>query len=331
MDRNFPPRAPLARSHGSAVAASNCPDELHEAAEHYAQAARAHNTKKAYTTDFAQFCTWCELQDDAALPASGTTVALYITWLARQGRKVSTIERALVAISQAHKLQGLPSPRSAAEVRDVLKGIRRELGIAQEHKAPLVVDALRQLLEPFTLSKPIDLRDRALLTLGFAGGFRRSELVALDDSDLVLGNDGLTLTIRRSKTDQEGAGRTIGIPFGGTPLTCPVRAVRDWLDMSEVTDGPLFRGVRHGKVSEARLTDQMVARIVKKRALAVGLDPSVLAGHSLRSGFATTAAKCGKTERAIMRQTGHRSISVVRRYIRDGALFEDNAAAGIGL
>ena len=142
----------------------------------------------------------------------------------------------------------------------------------------------------------------------------------------------LEVTIRRSKTDQEGFGRKVGIPYGGRPRTCPVRAGRDWIDLSLLDEGPLFRPInRFGKILPSRLTGQSVALIVKRWALEAGFDPALFAGHSLRSGLATAAAKAGKSERSIMKQTGHRSVTVVRRYIRDAELFDDNAAAGIGL
>lgn len=209
-------------------------------------------------------------------------------------KRVATIERALVAISQAHKLHGLPSPPKAPEVTEVLQGIRRTLGVAPNQKDPVLVDTLRALVEPMRRDDPGDVRDRALICLGFASGCRRSELVALDVGDLSFGEDGLEITIRRSKTDQEGLGRKVGIPYGGRPRTCPVRAVRDWIDLPLLTEGPLFRPIK-------------------------------------RAGLATAAAKAGKSERWIMKQTGHRSLTVVRRYIRDAELFDDNAAAGIGL
>jgi integrase len=268
----------------------------------------------------------------ASIPALPRTVALYLTSLAVAEKKVATIERALVAICQAHRLHGLPSPRRAAEVFEVLQGIRRTLGVASSQKDPVLIDTLRALVEPLRKDDPGDVRDRALLCLGFASGCRRSELVGLDVEDLKLSDDGLEVIIRRSKTDQEGVGHKVGIPYGGRPRTCPVRAVRDWLDFSLLTEGPLFRPVnRFGKVLPSRLTAQSVALIVKRWALEAGFDPMLFAGHSLRSGLATAAAKAGKSERSIMKQTGHRSVSVVRRYIRDAELFDDNAAAGIGL
>jgi len=178
----------------------------------------------------------------------------------------------------------------------------------------------------------LGLRDRALLLLGFSGAFRRSELVALDVEDLEFTGDGLVVTQRRGKTDQEGVGRKIGIPFGGNPDTCPVRAVRKWLDAAAVMSGPVFRSVnRHGHVQPGRLSDKAVAIVVKRHAPAAGLDPLRYAGHSLRAGLATAAAAAGASERSIMNQTGHRSVPMVRKYIRDGQLFRENAAATVGL
>jgi integrase len=325
-------RPPSAKPHAARAELVPKPSELDDAAAAYAGASRAENTKRAYTTDFVAFSAWCQAQEVAAMPALPRTVALYLTSLAVAEKKVATIERALVAICQAHKLHGFPTPRKAPELTEVLQGIRRTLGVAPHQKDPVLVDTLRALIDPMRKDDPGDMRDRALLCLGFASGCRRSELVALDIGDLSFGDDGLQITIRRSKTDQEGLGRKVGIPYGGRPRTCPVRAVRDWIDVLLLTEGPLFRPInRFGTILPSRLTDQSVALIVKRWALEAGLDPMLFAGHSLRSGLATAAAKAGKSERSIMKQTGHRSVSVVRRYIRDAELFDDNAAAGIGL
>lgn len=305
--------------------------EAVEAARAYASKSKADATRRAYRSDWQAFAAWCEANSAPALPASPATVATYASHLANDGRKVSTIGRALVAISQAHKMAGETSPTSAAIVHETMKGIRRAKGSAPTAKAPVLVEQLRAMmthLPPGLAGR----RDRALLALGFAGAFRRSELVALDVSDLAFTGDGLEVTIRRSKTDQEGHGEKIGVPYGGNPATCPVRAVRSWLDGSGIVEGPVFRSVdRWGNLSPARLTDRAVALVVKRYAEAVGLDPALFGGHSLRAGLATQAAKAGKAERAIMRQTRHRSVAMVRRYIRDADLFSDNAAAGIGL
>jgi len=188
------------------------------------------------------------------------------------------------------------------------------------------------MVETLSPTSLIGVRDRALLLVGFAGAFRRSELVSLDVADVAFGADGLIVQLRRSKTDQEGEGRKVGLPFGSNPLTCPVRAVRAWLDVAVIVRGPIFRPVdRHGNVAGTQLTDQSVALVVKRCAKAAGLDPRRYAGHSLRSGLATAAAMADVSERAIMAQTGHKSLPMVRRYIRDGSLFRRNAAAAVGL
>jgi integrase len=177
----------------------------------------------------------------------------------------------------------------------------------------------------------IGIRDRALLLIGLAGSFRRSELVALNVDDVQVIGDGLVVTLRRSKTDQEGEGRKVGIPYGSNPETCPVRALRAWQEASGIEAGALFRSVsRHGKIG-GRLSGFAVAIIVKRYAGAVGLEAAGYSGHSLRAGLATAAAIRGASERSIMAQTGHKSAAMVRRYIRDGSLFRENAAAKVGL
>jgi integrase len=178
----------------------------------------------------------------------------------------------------------------------------------------------------------LGIRDRALLLIGFAGGFRRSELVALNVEDLEFKREGLVVTIRKSKTDQEGIGRKIGIPYGSNCDTCPVRSLQLWLEEGAITEGSVFRSVnRHGHVQEGCLSDKAVALVVKRCAESAGLDSSKYSGHSLRAGMATSAAMNGASERQIMKQTGHRSEAMVRRYIREGSLFNDNVSGNLGL
>jgi integrase len=297
----------------------------------YLAHAKARNTLRAYRTDWADFTTWCDEQSLPALPATPETVARYLT--ARAGTvRVSTLQRRLSAINQAHAAKGYPPISLRAEpLRSVWAGIRRVHGVAQRGKAPVVTAALRAMVRQLPDSL-IGLRDRALLLLGFAGAFRRSELVALTVADLAFHGDGLTVTLRRSKTDQAGAGRQVGIPYGSHRETCPVRAVQAWLAAAGISEGPVFRGItRHGQVQPAALSDKAVALIVKRWAAAAGLDPAQYAGHSLRAGLATAAAQAGVPERVIMAQTGHRSVTMVRRYIRTGSLFRENAAAEVGL
>ena len=178
----------------------------------------------------------------------------------------------------------------------------------------------------------LGVRDRALLLVGFAGAFRRSELVGLDKQDCEFTNDGLVLMLRRSKNDQEAQGRKVAIPYGSHPETCPVRALQEWLEASGITEGALFRSMnRHRQIQSKRLSGYGVALVVKRYAEAAGLDPAKYAGHSLRAGLATSAAIGGASERSIMAQTGHKSVAMVRRYIREGSMFRENAAAKVGL
>jgi integrase len=212
-----------------------------------------------------------------------------------------------------------------------LAGIRREKGTLPAGKAPLMTGDLTRLSNALP-ANPLGTRDRALLLIGFAGGFRRSELSALDIEDIEVVDDGLRVLLRRSKTDPEGAGRHVGIPFGSNPKTCPVRAYRRWLEVSGIATGSVFRAIdRHGRIGAGPITAQVVALVVKRWCKAAGLDPLRFSAHSLRSGLATQAARNGASERAIMRQTGHRSVQMVRRYIREGELFTDNAAGKLGL
>ena len=303
--------------------------EIADRASEFIQQSKAKNTVRAYRADWDHFTAWCRSHGQSSLPASADTVALYVADLAAS-LKPATITRRISAISQAHQIAGMESPTRAAKVRLVLAGIRRTLGTAQEAKTPVLVDDQRMIARlPEGL---LGVRDRALLLIGFAGGFRRSELTALDRDAVEITRDGLVVTIRRSKTDQEGEGRKIGVPYGSNPATCPVRSFQSWLESSGITEGPLFRPInRHGKMATTRLSGAAVGEIVKKYVEALGLDASHFAGHSLRSGLATSAAAAGASERSIMNQTGHRSVGMVRRYIKNGSLFIDNAATVLGL
>jgi integrase len=218
-----------------------------------------------------------------------------------------------------------------ALVSETLKGIRRTRGTAQTGKLPLFTDQLREMVAAL----PPDLqgiRDRALLLVGFAGGFRRSELAALTVECVAAETEGLVITLRRSKTDQEGQGRRVALPFGANARTCPVAAIRQWLEAAGIRSGAVFREIdRHGKVGARPLHRDSVGLIVKRAAARIGLDPSRYAGHSLRAGLATQAWLNGATELAIMRQTGHRSLDTVRKYIRDASLFRGNPAGRLGL
>jgi site-specific recombinase XerD len=298
-------------------------------ADAYAAEAKSPSTRRAYRTAWRQFSAWCEANALQQLPAAPEAVAVYLAHLAEKKKSVSTIDKALGAIAHAHHRANLLPPNRTARVQETMRGIRRSLGVAQTPKAPLLANMLRAACADMP-STIIGLRDRALLTLGFAGAFRRSELVALEVRDLTFTAEGLEVTIRRSKTDQDGKGRRLGIPLAASPKACPVRALQEWLAAAKIDSGAILRAVdRHGRVSAAGLTGRSVALIVKRHVSGLGLDQSRYAGHSLRAGLVTSAAKAGRSEASIMRTTGHRSSAMVRRYIRDISLFQDNAADGL--
>jgi integrase len=301
-----------------------------EAAAYHDQA-RAPATLRAYRADWQTFAAWCAAHTLSALPAAPETVALYITELARD-RKVATITRQLASIAQAHKQQAYESPTRAAVVQNVVKGIRRAKGTAPTQKDAAEIAVIRAMVEQLDDSLQ-GVRDRAILLIGFAGAFRRSELASLTVDDIQFTTDGLVMTLRRSKTDQEGEGFAKGIPYGSTPSTCPVRALRVWLDAGGIVEGPLFRSVWKGgrRLRPTPLNDRAIAEVVKRAAAAAGYDPARFGGHSLRAGLVTTAAAAGVDERTIMEQTGHKTTTMVRRYMRRGSLFRNNAAAKVGL
>ena len=324
----------LSKRSAEAVLAADIVERMRQ----YAAASRSENTWRAYQFDLEHFAKWCAKHGIAEpIPAESGFVAAYLTDYAGEEAgedrlSVSTLARRLYALSALHRLAGHPPPSKEPEVQLVWNGIRRTHGTAPVKKAATLTKIIRRLVKPLKADRPKDIRDRALLLIGFAGAFRRSELVAFDVGDIVETEDGLHITVRRSKSDQEGAGDVVGIPFGSHPPTCPVRAWRAWLTASEITDGAAFRGVsRHGHISPRRLSAQAVADVVKERAEAAGLDEKAFAAHSLRAGFATEAFGHGVAEVSVMRHGRWKSASSMRGYIREGSLWSDNAAAKLGL
>jgi site-specific recombinase XerD len=305
-------------------------EDIGAKAKSYIEKSKAENTRRAYRADWRDFISWCKKYRRPALPASPDTVAYYLADRS-QRLKTSTLQRRLATISEAHRMAGHEPPTRHAQVKLVWAGIRREKGMAQAHVKPVLTKHIR-LMVTHLPDSVLGVRDRALILLGFAGAMRRSELVGLDVTDLGFDDPGLVVVVRRSKTDQSGEGRKIGIPKGQHAETCPVRAVQEWLDQSGIEEGPVFRSVnKHGEVMEGRLSDRAVAEVVKRSLLAAGKSARRFAGHSLRAGLITQAAMAGVSERAIQQQSGHKSLAVMRRYIRDGSLFRENAAAKIGL
>ena len=290
---------------------------LSDEARQYARASKAPRTVTAYRAAWQDFSEYCADHRVPALPASPAVVIEYLTELAKE-LKVSTLQVRLAAIAEAHRMAHLPDPTIDADVKTVMAGIRRRLGTAPRKKAPVTRDELKKMIAQLP-SDLISVRDKALLLVGWAGAFRRSELVALDMADVRI-TDKIAITVRRSKTDQEGKGLVKIIPMLDDAQICPTRALKAWLAQSQIQSGPLFRGVdRHGHV-HGRLSDKSVALIVKKSARRAGLSAFDFAGHSLRSGFITEAANAGVESRDIMAQTGHKSEVVMRGYIQDAGL-----------
>lgn len=299
-------------------------------AEEHARAARASNTRRAYASDFKQFAAWCTAHGRSPMPASPQTIIAYLTDHATR-LKVSTLQRRLAAISEVHKAAGRPTPTADAQLRQVWQGIVRTHGRRPQEAAPTGTDTIRQLLATLT-DDLAGIRDRALVLLCYAGAFRRSELVALDVEDVEQVPEGLVITILQSKTDQQKVGRKIGLPYGEHADTCPVRALNAWLEASGVTEGAIFCPIdRFGRPRPQRLRGQAVSIVLKRCALRAGLDPTLFSSHSMRSGHVIQAARQGVTEEVIMAQTGHRSVIMPRRYIREGSLFRENSAASLGL
>jgi integrase len=288
------------------------------AARTFAELEKAASTRRSYRVAFRIFADWCHARGLVPVPASPDTVA------ATAGARASTIAHRAAAIRYAHRLAGHETPTSAETVRAVMRGIRRTIGTAPERKAPATADVIREMrLCPPTLAGQ---RDRALLALGFAGAFRRSELVALSVADLVEMPDGFRVLIRHSKTDQEGAGQEIAIPRGYRLR--PVEAVQTWLEAAAITEGPVFRAVlKGGRLQAAALTPHSVAAIVQMYAERAGLDPAAYAGHSLRAGFITSAAEAGASVLRIADQSRHQSLDTLRGYVRRADLFRDHAGA----
>jgi len=313
-----------------ALAHTNNLVDLEAAARHYARASLSENTRRAYASDWADFEYWCKRTKRKSLPATPNTIALYLTKMADH-LKTSSLRRRVTAIRKAHELSKHPSPTKDERVKSVIRGILRTKGEAQKHASPTLLKDIQRMMETLPETEK-GTRDRALLLLGFAGGFRRSELVALDFEDLALNDEGLVIKIRKSKTDQTGRGRQIGISYGSSKDTCPITALINWLERSEIKTGALFCPINQwGQLSTTRLTDQSVRLILRESLKLAGISVKGFSGHSLRAGFATVAALNGASEREIEQTTGHMNLEVLRRYIRDGDLFRENASGKLGL
>lgn len=321
--------SPLVLRLGPEAQAQVTAQELEQAAERL-RSSRSSNTRRAYASAWQAFEAWCIERGAQPLPASGSTVSLYLSHLASLGRKPSTIDVVLAAIAKAHETGGHPSPRHEPIVREMRSGIRRQLGVRPREAKALERPELLAVLGGIDGGEIIDLRDRALLLVGWCSALRRSSLVALDVDHLEWRDEGLVLRVGREKQDQEGQGREIPIPFSRRSDRCPVRALQAWLEEAGITAGPVFCSVSRWGHLGARLDAGDVARIIKRRAEDVGADGvELLSGHSLRAGFATTAIKAGRPTALVMKQTGHKSAAVFERYVRTAELFDAPAGAGL--
>ena len=293
------------------------------------QSSKARNTVRAYKSDFSDFGLFCAQNGFKSLPSEPKVVSLYLTHLSTKDAKMSTLKRRLVSIGLIHKLKGHYLDTKHPAIIENIMGIKRRKGSFQKAKKPLLINSLKKLINVIDQQKKEEikkLRDRSIILIGFSGGFRRNEIVSLDYDDLDFVPEGLKLSIRRSKTDQFGEGFTKALPYFDSSQYCPVVSLKKLLDLSKIRSGPVFRRFSKGsKLSENRLTDQTVALLIKEYLNLAGIDSENFSGHSLRSGFATSAAESGVEERNIMAMTGHKSTEMVRRYIKEANLFKNNA------
>jgi len=290
---------------------------------------KALNTVRAYRSDFEDFGLFCIKNGFNNLPSEPKVVSLYLTYLSSKEVKISTIKRRLVSIGVIHKMKGHYLDTKHPVIIENLMGIKRRKGTIQKGKKPILINDLKKLVDVINQEKTADikkLRNKAILIIGFSGGFRRNEIVSLDLEDIEFVFEGVKITVKKSKTDQFGEGMIKDIPHFNESLYCPVTTLKRWINISKIKKGPLFRRFSKGsKLSENRLTDQSVALIIKSYLTKAGINSQNYSGHSLRSGFATSAAEAGAEERSIMSMTGHKSTEMVRRYIKEANLFKNNA------
>ena len=299
------------------------------------QSSKSNNTVRAYKSDFKDFGLFCAQNGFKSLPSEPKIVSLYLTYLSTKDAKMSTLKRRLVSIGVIHRLKGHYLDTKHPSIIENIMGIKRRKGSIQKRKKPLLINYLKQLINVIDLQNNQEikkLRDRSIILIGFSGGFRRNEIVSLNFEDLDFVEEGLKIQIRRSKTDQFGEGFVKALPYFDNSKYCPVISLKNWIEISKIETGPLFRRfIKGSKLSKNRLTDQTVALLIKENLKLAGIDSKNYSGHSLRSGFATSAAESGAEERNIMAMTGHKSTEMVRRYIKEANLFKNNALNKIKL
>ena len=302
--------------------------KLHEDTLNNLKSSKAINTLRAYKSDFKDFGSFCAKHGFNSMPSDPKIVSLYLTHLSSIS-KVSTLRRRLVSIGVVHKLKGHYLDTKHPIIIENLMGIKRKKGSMQIGKKPILINHLKQIINIIDKQK-IDeikkLRDRSLILVGFSGGFRRTELISIDHENIDFVEEGVKINLKRSKTDQFGEGLVKGLPYFNNKKYCPVTSLRNWIKLSKIKTGPIFRRFLKGSIlSDQRLTDQSVVLIIKEYLKLAGIENKNFAGHSLRSGFATVAAESGADERSIMAMTGHKTTQMVRRYIREANIFKNNA------
>ena len=293
------------------------------------QNSKASNTIRAYKSDFNDFGLFCAKNGFKSIPSDPKIVSLYLTYLSTKNVKMSTLKRRLVSIGVIHKLKGHYLDTKHPSIIENIMGIKRRKGSLQKGKKPLLINNLKLIINVIDKEKNEEikkLRDRSIILIGFSGGFRRNEIVSLNYEDLDFVEEGLKISLKRSKTDQFGKGFIKGLPYFDNSQYCPVVSVQKWIEISKINSGPLFRRfIKGSKLSDKRLSDQTVALLIKDYLKIAGIESRNYSGHSLRSGFATSAAESGAEERSIMAMTGHKSTEMVRRYIKEANLFKNNA------
>ena len=308
--------------------------KLHEDTLNNLKLSKANNTLRAYKSDFKDFGAFCSKHGLNSMPTEPKIVSLYLTHLSTNS-KMSTLRRRLVSIGVVHKLQGHYLDTKHPVIIENLMGIKRKKGSIQTGKKPLLINHLKKIINVIDeqkIEKIKKLRNRTLILIGFGGGFRRTELISVDYEDLDFVEDGVKITLRRSKTDQFGEGFVKGLPYFTNEKYCPVTSLKNWINLSQIKTGPIFRRFAKGAILTGhRLTDQSVVLIIKNYLKLLGIESQNYSGHSLRSGFATVAAESGADERSIMAMTGHKNTQMVRRYIKEANIFKNNALNKIKL
>jgi len=305
---------------------------LHEETLSNLKSSKSKNTLRAYKSDFRDFGSFCAKYGLESLPTEPKVVSIYLTHLSKNS-KMSTLKRRLVSISMVHRLKGHYLDTKHPVIIENLMGIKRAKGSLQKGKKPILINHLKSIIniiDQQEISEIKKSRDKAIILVGFAGGFRRTELISIDHEDLEYVSEGLKITIKRSKTDQFGEGMVKGLPYFSNDIYCPVINLKKWLELSKIKSGAIFRRFAKGSIlTNNRLTDQSVVLIIKNYLNLAGIENNNYSGHSLRSGFATVAAESGADERSIMAMTGHKTTQMVRRYIREANIFKNNALSKI--